>query len=73
MNDELVEFMLLFTKLNGFYLDPIYTGKMFFGLFDMIERDMFPSGTKILAIHSGGLQGLAGMLHKGINIYPKAK
>jgi len=73
VNDELVEFMRNFTKLNGFYLDPVYTAKMFFGLFDMIERDMFPPGTKILVIHSGGLQGLAGMLHRGINIYPEVK
>lgn len=73
MNDELVEFMRNFTKLNGFYLDPVYTAKMFFGLFDMIKRGMFQPNTKILAIHSGGLQGLAGMLHRGINIYPIVK
>ena len=32
-----------------------------FGLFDMVLRDTFVKGTKILAIHTGGLQGIAGM------------
>ena len=73
VNDELIGFMRDFSKRNGFYLDPVYTGKMFFGLFDMIDRGFFRSKTKILAIHSGGIQGLEGMLHRGINIYPQAK
>ena len=41
-------------------LDPIYTGKMFYGLFELIKSGYFKSGTQILAIHTGGLQGIAG-------------
>jgi len=53
--------------INDFYqkfkvpLDPIYTSKMFFGVLDLIEKDYFPPKSKILAIHTGGLQGVNGM------------
>jgi 1-aminocyclopropane-1-carboxylate deaminase len=53
--------------LNDFYnqtkvpLDPIYTGKMVFGVIDLIQKDYFPKEAKILLIHTGGLQGIAGM------------
>jgi 1-aminocyclopropane-1-carboxylate deaminase len=40
-------------------LDQVYTGKMFFGLLDQIKQKQFPAGTRILAIHTGGLQGLS--------------
>ena len=52
--------------INGFYqqhhiaLDPIYTGKLFFGLFQLIEQGYFPKGCTILAVHTGGLQGVPG-------------
>jgi 1-aminocyclopropane-1-carboxylate deaminase len=39
----------------------VYTGKMLFGVMDMVENGFFPERTKILAIHTGGLQGIAGM------------
>ena len=39
-------------------------GKLFYSLFDLIEKDFFPKHTKILVIHSGGLQGLNGFNFK---------
>lgn len=54
---ELIQFM------NNFYLqfdipsDFVYTGKMFFGVVDLIQKKYFPEGAKILCIHTGGLQG----------------
>ena len=42
-------------------LDPIYTSKMLFGIDDLIKKDYFKKGTKILAIHTGGLQGIEAM------------
>ena len=57
----------LITFINGFYaktqipLDPIYTGKMVFGVIDLIEKGYFPENSKILLIHTGGLQGIQGM------------
>ena len=57
---ELLDFIYKFYDAYQIPLDPIYTGKMMYGLFDMIEQDQFESGTSILAIHTGGLQGIAG-------------
>ncbi|WP_293871810.1 pyridoxal-phosphate dependent enzyme [Flavobacterium sp.] len=57
----------LITFINEFYrkysirLDPVYTGKMMFGIFDLIEKNYFPKYSKILVIHTGGLQGIIGM------------
>lgn len=61
VSHELIGFINDFKRRTDISLDPIYTGKMLFGLFDMIENDHFPAGTKILAIHTGGLQGILGM------------
>lgn len=58
---ELVEFINDFQIKNHIPLDPVYTGKMFFGIFDMIQKSAFPQNSRILAIHTGGLQGTAGM------------
>ena len=32
-----------------------------FGILDLIQKDYFPAHSKILAIHTGGLQGISGM------------
>ncbi len=56
----LLDFINDFKKQHHIQLDPIYTGKMFYGIFDLIGKDFFPFGSKIVAIHTGGLQGLAG-------------
>ena len=34
---------------------------MLFGIKDLINKNYFPKGSKILAIHTGGLQGIEGM------------
>ncbi len=60
-NDDLIIFINQFKKETGIPLDPIYTGKMLFGLVDMIKSKEIKSGTRILAIHTGGLQGIQGM------------
>ena len=61
VTDELVLFMNLFLEQNRIALDPIYTAKMVFGVMDLIRKNYFPKNSKILMIHSGGLQGIAGM------------
>lgn len=45
-------------------LEPIYTGKLFFTLFKLIEQGHFSAGSKIMAIHTGGLQGLSGLKYR---------
>lgn len=61
VTNELIEFINSFYKKNKIPLDPIYTGKMVFGVIDLIQKDYFPKNAKILLIHTGGLQGVAGM------------
>ena len=58
---ELIDFMNSFFKQTGIPLDPIYTGKMVYGVIDLIAKNYFPMGSKILMIHTGGLQGIEGM------------
>ena len=58
---DLIRFINEFKKSTGIPLDPIYTGKMMFGLVDLIKKGYFEKKSRILAIHTGGLQGIAGM------------
>lgn len=41
-------------------LDPVYTGKMLYGLAEFIHQGRIPSGAKVLMLHTGGLQGWRG-------------
>lgn len=61
VNDQLIDFINDFYQKTKIPLDPIYTGKMIFGVLDKIEKGFFKPNTKILAIHTGGLQGISGM------------
>ncbi|MGQ8868276.1 1-aminocyclopropane-1-carboxylate deaminase/D-cysteine desulfhydrase [Myroides sp. TSA_177.3] len=56
-NADLLQFIRHFERDTGILLDPIYTGKLLFGIFDLIEQNQFKKDSKILAIHTGGLQG----------------
>ena len=57
----LISFINNFRKEYQIPLDPVYTGKMLFGIFDMIQSSGFPQNSRILAVHTGGLQGIEGM------------
>lgn len=57
---ELIDFIRQFKRDQLVQLEPVYTGKLLYGLYDMIGKGYFPRGTKIIAVHTGGLQGLAG-------------
>ena len=61
---QLINFIKHFASHTGTLLDPVYTGKMMFALLDLIQKDHFESGSKILAVHTGGLFGLLGMNDK---------
>ena len=61
LNPKLIEFMNSFKRHFGIPLDPIYTAKMMYGIFDLIEKGKISSTAKVLAIHSGGLQSIKGM------------
>jgi 1-aminocyclopropane-1-carboxylate deaminase/D-cysteine desulfhydrase-like pyridoxal-dependent ACC family enzyme len=57
---QLINFINDFKQDFNIRLDPVYTGKMMFGVFQMIQNGKIKKGTKILAIHTGGLQGIDG-------------
>lgn len=54
---ELLQFIENFEKKYQIPLESIYTGKMFLGIFDLISQHYFAKNSRILVIHSGGLQG----------------
>jgi 1-aminocyclopropane-1-carboxylate deaminase len=56
-NSELIHFMNNWYLTTNIPSDFVYTGKLFFAFSKILERDFFPPGSKILLIHSGGLQG----------------
>lgn len=64
INVEGIEFINMVYAQQGIALDPVYTGKMLYGVFDMVKKGAFPKNTRILAVHTGGLQGIAGMNKK---------
>ena len=64
ISSELVQFIRDFNQEYEILLDPIYTGKMLFGVFDLIEKGFFPAESKIVAVHTGGYQGIAGIEKK---------
>ncbi len=59
-NAALIDFINDFKEKQGIQLDPLYTGKMMYGIYDKIRDGLFPPGSNILAIHTGGLQGNEG-------------
>ncbi len=65
INEELTEFIKQFEQNNTIPLDYVYTGKMMFGVYDLISKGVFKSGETVIAIHTGGLQGNSGFEFRG--------
>lgn len=61
VSKELIDFINHFKEMTNIPTDPIYTGKLLYGILDLVKQDYFAPGTKILAVHTGGLQGVEGM------------
>lgn len=57
---RLIKFINDFKNEFDIQLDPIYTGKILYGVIDLIARGQFPMNSRVLAIHTGGLQGING-------------
>jgi 1-aminocyclopropane-1-carboxylate deaminase len=60
IDEALVSFINKFRTATEIPLDPIYNGKMFFGIKDMIQSGKIEKGSSVMAIHTGGLQGVVG-------------
>ena len=57
---DLLMFIQQFEARHRVLLDPIYTGKLLFGVLDLIEKGHFRPGSTVVAVHTGGLQAWAG-------------
>ena len=64
----MIDFINEFKTKHQIPLEPIYTGKMLFGIYDLIKRGYFKKGTTIVAVHTGGLQGIDGFNQRFGNI-----
>lgn len=60
VSPTLCEFIQYFQNNFNIPLEPIYTAKMMYGIFDLIQQGFFKPQSRILAIHTGGL--VAGQL-----------
>lgn len=54
-------FIKQFTSTTGILIEPVYTGKLLYGVFDLAEHDYFEAGARILIVHTGGLTGILGL------------
>jgi len=61
VDSKLITFMNHFKTTYKIPLDPVYTAKMMYGIFDAIQTGKISKDAKVLAIHTGGLQGIEGM------------
>lgn len=61
---ELLQFIKRFINETGLLIDPVYTAKMFYAIYDLAKKNYFKNNDKILAIHTGGLFGILGMKDK---------
>lgn len=66
---DLLEFIRSIYQSTGLRLDPIYTGKAFFALYDQIKNGIFDDRT-VVFVHTGGLAGIKGIEEKsGFKIF----
>lgn len=56
---ELLQFMRDFGRRTGILLEQVYTGKLLFALYDLARNGYFPHQALVVAIHTGGLQGVS--------------
>lgn len=64
MDPVLLAFVNRFTSFTKIPIEPIYTGKMLFGIYDLAVKGFFKKETQIIALHTGGLQGLKSMSNR---------
>lgn len=57
-NDELILFINKFYTAYGIALDPVYNGKAMYATMDLVKKNYFLKGSRILYIHTGGNQGI---------------
>jgi len=69
-NKDLIEFMRQLYCQTGIKTDPIYSGKLFFGLIDQLLKNSSQVNKKIMVLHSGGVTGIIGFEKRyGVKIF----
>ncbi|MDP3470150.1 MAG: pyridoxal-phosphate dependent enzyme [Daejeonella sp.] len=63
-SDALLNFIKDFTSSTGILIDPVYTGKLLYAIYDLISKDYFAPESRILAVHTGGITGILGMAER---------
>ncbi|MBA6352315.1 1-aminocyclopropane-1-carboxylate deaminase/D-cysteine desulfhydrase [Colwellia sp. BRX9-1] len=63
---EDAEKILSFSQQTGFIFEPVYSGKMILALLDLINQQYFPKGHRLVLLHTGGLQGIGGLIERGL-------
>lgn len=64
VTEELIKFIEQFVASTGILIEPVYTGKMLYAIYDLVSKKYFKPGSRILVIHTGGIWGLLGMKDK---------
>jgi 1-aminocyclopropane-1-carboxylate deaminase len=59
-SEETKQAIRLSARLEGMITDPVYEGKSMQGMIDLIQKDYFPAGSKVLYAHLGGAPALNG-------------
>lgn len=73
VSTQLLDFCHTFEQHTRIPIEPLYTGKMFYALFELIKQDYFKEGDHIIALHTGGLQGLQGLKKKASDKHSKTR
>jgi len=55
-----------FNQITGVDFEPVYSGKMILAFIDLLEQNYFSKGERIVLLHTGGMQGIGGMIERGI-------
>ena len=58
LRQEAVEAIGVLAKTEGVLLDPVYSGKAFAGLLDLVGNGRFAPDAQLVFLHTGGLPGL---------------
>ncbi|GLX84207.1 1-aminocyclopropane-1-carboxylate deaminase [Thalassotalea loyana] len=66
-----IQHLAQLNKQLGVMFEPIYSGKMLLAFISLVEQGYFSSGERVVLLHTGGLQGINGMLER--NILPSSQ
>lgn len=58
--------ILEFNQITGVHFEPIYSGKMILAFLDLLAQGYFAKDERIVLLHTGGMQGIGGMIERGV-------